>query len=467
MSISMDSPFKRRGTTDGGGFVVLLAAVAALGGFLFGFDTGVVSGALLFIKDDFGGLSSFLQGAVVSGLLLGAVVGAVAGGRMADARGRRPTILLAALTFIVGIVVVVVSQGVWVLIAGRFVIGLAIGLVSMSVPLYISELAPPRHRGALVSANQLMIVTGILVAYLIDLAFAGARDWRAMFAVGLVPAVMLAIGMLLLPETPRWLVSRARVDDARAVLRRTHDEASLAEEIRQAEQDRARRHGWRVLLDLRLRLVLVIGVGLAVFQQVTGINTVIYYAPTILQNTGLSASNSILSTVGVGAINLIMTVVSVTLIDRVGRRRLLIASLTGMVLSLAGLGLAFALSGLGTALSWIALICLITYVGSFAVGLGPVFWLLIAEIYPLRIRGAAMSVATAANWLANFAVSLTFLLLIDVIGQTGTFWLYALVGVGAIAFSWRLVPETKGRTLEQIEAGLLARRRPRGAAAAA
>jgi MFS transporter, SP family, galactose:H+ symporter len=169
----------------------------------------------------------------------------------------------------------------------------------------------------------------------------------------------------------------------------------------------------------------------------------------------------------VGAINLIMTVVSVMLIDRVGRRRLLITSLTGMVLSLAGLGLAFALSGLGTALSWIALICLITYVGSFAVGMGPVFWLLIAEIYPLRVRGAATSVATAANWIANFAVSLTFLVLIDAVGQAGTFWLYALVGVAAIAFSWRLVPETTGRTLEQIEAGRFLRRRARTAQAGA
>ncbi len=218
------------------------------------------------------------------------------------------------------------------------------------------------------------------------------------------------------------------------------------------QQDATRRRDWRAVLDRPLRPLLVIGIGLAVFQQITGINTVIYYAPTILEQTGLSASSSILSTVGVGAINLIMTVVSLVLIDRVGRRPLLIVSLSGMVLSLAGLGLAFALSGLGTALSWIALICLIAYVGSFAIGMGPVFWLLISEIYPLRVRGASMSVATAANWLANFAVGLTFLLLIGALGRPGTFWLYALVGVAAIAFSWRLVPETKGRTLEQIEA---------------
>jgi SP family galactose:H+ symporter-like MFS transporter len=380
------------------------------------------------------------------------MVGALAAGRMADALGRRPTILLAALTFIVGIGQVVVSHSVWLLIGGRFVIGLAIGVVSMSVPLYISEVAPARHRGALVSTNQLMIVSGIVVAYLVDLAFAGAGDWRAMFAVGFIPATLLGIGMLLLPETPRWLVSRGRIDEAAAVLRRTNDEASLEEEIRQAELDTTARRDWRALLDPTLRPLLVIGIGLAVLQQITGINTVIYYAPTIMQQTGLSASSSILSTVGVGAINLIMTVVAVALIDRVGRRPLLIASLTGMVLSLAGLGLAFALSGLGTALSWIALICLIAYVGSFAVGMGPVFWLLISEIYPLRVRGASMSLATAANWLANFAVGLTFLLLVDALGRAGTFWLYALVGVVAIVFSWRLVPETTGRTLEQIEA---------------
>jgi MFS family permease len=187
-----------------------------------------------------------------------------------------------------------------------------------------------------------------------------------------------------------------------------------------------------------------------VLQQVTGINTAIYYAPTILQGTGLSSSTSILASVSVGAINLVMTVVSLFLIDRLGRRPLLVASLTGMVVSLVGLGLAFEVSGLGGAQSWIALLFLVTYVGSFAIGMGPVFWLLISEIYPLRVRGEAMSVATAANWLSNFAVGLSFLLLIDALGRAGTFWLYAVVGVAAIAFSWRLVPETKGRTLEQI-----------------
>jgi sugar porter (SP) family MFS transporter len=441
----------------GGPFVAVVAAVAALGGFLFGYDTGVISGALLFIKQDFGGLSSFLQGAVVSGLLLGATLGALVAGRMADALGRRPTIVVAALTFVVGIVVVLVSTGVWVMIAGRFVIGLGIGLVSMTVPLYISEVAPPSHRGALVSLNQLMIVSGILVAYLVDYAFAGASNWRAMFAVGLIPAVLLGVGMLFLPETPRWLVGRGRLDQARRVLARTHDENSLEEEVRAVEQERGRGRDWRALLAPGLRPLLIVGVGLAVLQQVTGINTVIYYAPTILQQTGLSSSTSILASVSVGAINLVMTVVSIFLIDRLGRRPLLLASLTGMVVSLGGLGAAFAL-GLGSGLSWIALFFLVAYVGSFAVGMGPVFWLLIAEIYPLRLRGQAMSVATAANWLSNFAVGLTFLLLIDTLGRAGTFWLYALVGVVAIAFSWRFVPETKGRTLEQIAT---ARRRPR------
>jgi sugar porter (SP) family MFS transporter len=443
----------------GGPFVAVVAAVAALGGFLFGFDTGVVSGALLFIKQDFGGLSSFLQGAVVSGLLLGAMLGAVAAGRMADSLGRRPTIMIAALTFVVGIVLVLVSPDVWVLIAGRFVIGLGIGVVSMTVPLYISEVAPPSHRGALVSINQLMIVTGILVAFLVDYTFAGAANWRAMFAVGLIPAALLGVGMLFLPETPRWLVGRGRIEQARRVLARTHDEDSLEEEIRAVEQDQGRRRDWRALLAPGLRPLLVVGVGLAVLQQVTGINTVIYYAPTILQQTGLSSSNSILATVGVGAINLVMTVVSLLLIDRAGRRPLLLVSLTGMVVSLIGLGVAFGLSGLGAGLSWIALICLIAYVGSFAIGMGPVFWLLISEIYPLRVRGEAMSVATAANWLSNFAVGLTFLLLLSTLGRAGTFLLYAAVGVAAIAFSWRLVPETKGRTLEQIAASRT--RRPR------
>jgi sugar porter (SP) family MFS transporter len=287
----------------------------------------------------------------------------------------------------------------------------------------------------------------------VDYAFASAGEWRWMFGVGLIPAIILGAAILFMPESPRWLVTRGRVDSARSVLARVHDEDALEDELR-VVQESSGRPGFRALLAPGLRVALILGIGLAVLQQVTGINTVIYYAPTILNSTGISSSNSILASLAVGAINVVMTIVSMSVIDRVGRRPLLLASLAGMVASLTLLGLALQLSSLGSAVHWLTLLFLVTYVASFAIGLGPVFWLLIAEIYPLRVRGEAMSVAAAFNWLANFAVGLTFLLLIDAVGRPLTFWFYAAIGVLAIAFTFKLVPETKGRTLEEIEEDL-------------
>jgi sugar porter (SP) family MFS transporter len=445
------------GTTasDGRGFLLAIGAVAALGGFLFGYDTGVISGAQLFLKDDLGPstLSSFEQGAVVSGLLLGAAVGAISGGRLANRYGRRPTLIATAVLFIAGILVVVASQAVVPLVAGRFVIGLGVGAASMTVPLYLSEIAPPASRGRIVSLNQLMIVTGIVTAYLVDYALASSGEWRWMFAVGILPALGLGIGMLFLPETPRWLVARGRVDEARAILRRTHDEDSLQAEIDSVERGRPLHQDWAALRDPALRLGLVVGVGLALIQQVTGINTIIYYAPTILQSTGLSSSSSILNSVAIGAVNLVATVGALFLIDRVGRRTLLVWSLSGMVASLGLIGLAFQVTS-GDTQSWLALVCLVAYVAAFAIGLGPVFWLLISEIYPLRARGAAMSLAAAANWIGNFAVGLTYLLLVEALGRSGAFWLYGVLGLASIGFVLRYVPETRGRSLEAIEADL-------------
>jgi sugar porter (SP) family MFS transporter len=432
-------------------FLVGLTTIAAIGGFLFGYDTGVVSGALLFLRSEFGGLSAVEQGAVVSGLLLGATMGALGGGWAADRLGRRPTLLAVSATFIAGIGIIVIAQNVWTLIAGRFVVGLGVGAASNTVPLYISEVAPASHRGRLVSVNQLMITVGIVVAYAVDYAFSATGAWRWMFGVGIIPAAALGLGMLVLPDTPRFLVKAGRRAEARAVLARTGQEDELAETLSAAHAAESQRRGWRDLLRPALRGSLIVGVGLAVLQQVTGINTVIYYAPTILSSTGLTSSSSILASVAVGLINVVMTMVAMAVIDRVGRRPLLLASLVGMVASLAVLGIAFQLSALGPALHWIALGCLMAYVASFAIGLGPVFWLLIAEIYPLRVRGQAMSLATAANWISNFVMGLTFLLLVDALGRAGTFWLYAAVGVFAIAFCYRRVPETRGRTLEQIE----------------
>ena len=329
----------------------------------------------------------------------------------------------------------------------------------MLTPLYLAEISPARERGAIVSLNQLCITAGILVSYLVGYSLASAIDgWRWMLALGAVPGIVLSLGMLVLPESPRWLAGHGRMNDAESVLRRLRGTADVSQELTTLRRDIAREDrkpagAWE-LLSPRLRRPLIIGVGLAMFQQITGINTVIYFAPIIFQSAGLSsAATSILATAGVGAVNVIMTIVSIWLIDRLGRRQLLYWSLGGMAVTLFVLSAAFFVGASGE-LAWIAVLSVAAYVGFFAIGLGPVFWLLIAEIFPLALRGRAMSLATVANWGFNLIVSATFLNLVGVVGSTGAFLVYGVLSVGALAFVGMTVPETKGRSLEQIEAEL-------------
>lgn len=339
------------------------------------------------------------------------------------------------------------------LIAGRISIGIAIGIASFIAPLYISEIAPPEKRGRLVSMNQIALTGGIVISYLVDFALSGIRGWRWMFGLAAVPAILLGAGMLFLPESPRWLVNRGRIDEAQKAMGWIKESKQIEFEIKTIEKGLNLQKG--VLNELfgpSIRPALIIGAGLAILQQITGINTVIYYAPIIFESAGFaSTSSSILAAVGVGAVNLGMTVVAMLLLDRIGRRPLLLGGIAGMVLSLGTLGLAFTLPD-HKALSWISLISLVIYVGSFAIGLGPVFWLLISEIYPLKIRGSAMGVATLANWSANLLVAITFITLLQRLGDTMTFWLYGLIGVASWFFAYFLVPETKGKSLEEIEA---------------
>jgi sugar porter (SP) family MFS transporter len=276
--------------------------------------------------------------------------------------------------------------------------------------------------------NQLLITVGILVSYLADYVLADGEHWRWMFALAAVPAAVLGIGMIFLPESPRWLV--------------------LMETQKEEKQQRA---SWTEMFRPEYRRALVVGIGLAIFQQITGINTIIYYAPTIFQLAGFSsAAQSILATAGVGLVNVLLTIVSLRLLDRIGRRPLLLAGVAGMIVSLSMLGAVFVLDSHSTAMAWLAVGSVMLYVGAFAISLGPIFWLLISEIFPLRVRGVAMGAATMFNWGFNLLVALTFLLLIDSLGAADTFWLYAAVSVASWIFSYRLVPETKGRTLEEI-----------------
>ena len=441
----------------------ITAAFSALGGLLFGYDTGVISGAILFIEQEFS-LSSIYIGIVVSAVLIGAVIGAAIGGDLADHVGRRKMILVAALIFALGAIGTAVTPNIILLIIGRIVVGIAIGIASEVAPLYISEVAPAKARGSLVSLNQLAITIGIVVSYLVDYALAPISGWRYMLGLAAIPAAILALGMLPLPDTPRWLINHNEPDKARKVLKRirggNNDVEKELDEIQQGLKKQ--KAGRAELFNPLVKPALIIGVGLAIFQQVTGINTVIYYAPKIFQFAGIvSSSSAIFATLLVGIVNVIFTLVAILLLDRVGRRPLLLIGLAGMVSSLVLLGFSFYITSLLGFLGDLATIGLMVYVASFAIGLGPVFWLLVSEIYPLKVRGLAMSIASEANWGSNLIVALTFLTLIQFLGKFGTFWLYAIIGALAFIFAYRLVPETKGRTLEEIESHWRAGKHPR------
>ncbi len=435
------------------GFVFAAAGFAALGGLLFGYDTGVISGALIFIRSQFG-LSTFQQELVVSVVLIGAAVGALSGGRLADIFGRRFMLLVTALIFVIGAIVCSAAPSVNVLVIGRLIVGLGIGLATSTVPIYISEVSPPQTRGWQVSLFQLAITIGILAAYLVDYAFSGSGGWRWMLGLAFVPGAILGLGMIRMPESPRWLAEHGDLDLARRVLKRIRGTENVESEWLEIQKTLAETEGRGSFSDLvgpSVRPALVIGIGLAIFQQVTGINTVIYYAPLIVQSAGIStASGAILATAGIGLVNVIMTIVAMWLIDHVGRRPLLLTGIAGMIISLGVLGFVFRMPT-GGALSWLAVVTLMVYVASFAISLGPIFWLLIAEIYPLRVRGIAEGTAAGVNWAFNFLVSVTFLTLVEVLGPSLTFWVYALLAIASWLFSYYLVPETKGRTLEEIE----------------
>ncbi len=437
-----------------GGFVYVAAAFAGLGGLLFGYDTGVISGAELFLRKDFT-LSSFALEVIVSGVLVGAAIGALGGGRLADLYGRRRLLIATAVIFAIGAIICAAAPSTTVLIIGRIIVGLGIGLSSGTVPVYISEVSPPAARGWTVSIFQLAITVGILLAYVVDYAFAAIQGWRWMLGLAVVPAAVFAIGMIFLPESPRWLVKNGQREAARKVLGRIRTAAGADAELKDIEasiQHTEERGRLSDLLHPSLRAALVVGIGLAILQQITGINTVIYYAPLIIQSAGIpSASGAILATAGIGVVNVLMTIVSMWLIDRAGRRPLLLTGIAGMIVTLFALGYAFHAPMHGGSLATVAVICMMLYVASFAISLGPIFWLLIAEIYPTTVRSSAEGLSATFNWGSNLLVSLTFLTLLEAMGASRTFWLYGVFAIGAWIFSYYLVPETKGRTLEEIE----------------
>ncbi len=439
------------------GPAILIAAIAALGGLLFGYDTGVIAGAALFFTKDFN-LSRGGEELAVSGVLIGAIVGAAVAGQLADALGRRLTLIILAIIFAAGAILTALAPNLAIFVTFRIVIGFGIGAAAVVAPMFIAEMAPPAIRGALVSFDQLAITIGILVAFLVDLAFAAAgMGWRPMFAVAVIPSAILGLGMLFLSDTPRWLASKERWDEARRSLERVVGPAETERELQdiRVSLQEEKAAPWidrvRELLRPGLRWALIVGVGLAVLQQFVGINTVIYYAPTIFEIAGFkTASTAILATAVVGVVNVLSTVVAIFLVDRLGRRALLLIGVAGMMVTLTATGIVFAVGPSKAA--YLILVCVLLYIVSFAISMGPVFWIMSSEVFPNRLRATGASISTVANWSANLLISITFLSLLHAAGNAATFWIYAFMALLTLLFVWFIVPETKGKTLEEIEA---------------
>ena len=430
-------------------YTYLVAAIAAIGGMLFGYDIGVISGAENLLTSAFH-LSSGAEEVAVAAVLIGAVIGGVIGGPMANRFSRRYTLLSMAILYAIGAILTAISWDLASFVAFRIITGVAVGASSLVVPMYIAEMAPVRIRGGLVILQQLAISGGILLSYLLDYAFDSAGwGWRPMFAAAVLPATALTVGMVFMSFSPRWLGMAGRWDDAGEVLERINprgkdeDLKQLHSNVAESEQT-----SWRELLRPGMRGALIAGVGLAIFQQLVGPNTVLFYTPTIFGYAGVSG-NPLLPTIYVGAVLFVFVFPTIAFVDIVGRKLLFYLGLVGMGSMLVLLGLAFHFGAKSWGIGVLAI--LLVYVACYSLSISPLFWLMSAELFPNRLRGAGASAATVANWSANLLISITFLSLINAVGKSWTFWIYAIFAALAIVFIWRFVPETKGRPLESID----------------
>lgn len=456
------------------GYLVLICLVATLGGLLFGYDTAVVSGAIGFLETKFN-LSPTWVGWSASSALAGCVLGAALAGMSSDRFGRRKVLIASAILFMISAIGTALPRSLTEFILFRIIGGVGVGAASMTSPMYIAEISPARIRGRMVSVNQLAIIVGMLSVYIVNYFIAeyGAMvdmhnavteatkawnveyGWRWMFGSEAIPAVLLLVLLVaFVPESPRWLIKQNRTDEAKNILTRVDGSDNARAAMIEIEQTLAQESGsLRQLLLPGVRIALFIGVMLAVLQQVTGINVMLYYGPEIFKRTGIDTNVALLWTALVGAINLTFTIVAIWTVDKLGRKPLMIVGATGMSLSLMALGLSFYTHSAG---SW-TLVFVLCYIACFAISAGPVTWVILTEIFPTKIRGRAMGIATVALWVANLVVSQTFpmlndnLWLVEKFNRGFPFWIYAVFCLVLIIVMWRAVPETKGKTLEQIE----------------
>jgi len=434
-------------------FILRISSIAALGGVLYGYDMGIIAAAAIFVKRSFA-LSTIAEELVVSIVLIGAMTGAIVGGAVADWIGRRATLVWAAGIFIVGSLLAPLAPNVTVLIVARAIIGLGIGFTSVTAPVYVSELAPPQRRGMLIGLYQFALTVGIALADLVGYLLADLQAWRLMFGLAVVPTVLFLAVILAVPESPRWLFAHAREKDAETVLLSYTNAAGVDQflnDIREGLKAPVEQR-WTALWSQPVRGSLFVAVGMTVLQQVTGINTIIYYGPQIFALAGsASHSSAILATFVVAIVNVIGTVVGISLVDRVGRKPLLYVGVAGMTVALFALSYAFSRNAtFGTSLGAIAIVCLMIYIACFAFSLGAIAWILVAEVFPLRVRGRGVAAGTLGSGISNFIVSITFLSLIEAIGSARTFAIYGAMSILTLLFVRFIVPETCGRDLESI-----------------
>lgn len=432
-----------------------LYTFGSLGGILFGYDLGVISGVLLYIKKIWT-LGSFAQGVVGASFAFGAIFGAVFAGRLTDRLGRKRTIMTAGLVFALATLGCTLSPNVAAFVVFRFIAGIAVGASSTTVPMYLAELAPTRLRGGLAALNQLMIVGGVLIAYIIDWALSGSGDWRLMIALAIVPGVALALGMIRMPETPRWLVKAGREDEARPVILAAQgagadvdgEIAGIHEVLRLDSEQKGR---LRDLGKAWARPALLVALILAVGQQFSGVNAINVYAPTMFTNLGLGDSASLLASVVLGAAKVLLTIWVIFIVDRWGRRPLLLIGAGFMAVALLALGIAGEMLHSAGAAGITTLIFLIAYLAGYELGWGAVVWIMISEVFPLKVRGVGMGTASTALWTATFAITLVFPVMDDGLGLSVSAWVFAAVNVVLCLLVAKFVPETKGRSLEEIE----------------
>lgn len=436
-------------------FVCFLAALAGL---LFGLDIGVIAGALPFIAKEFS-VTPHQQEWIVSSMMFGAAVGAVGSGWMSSSLGRKKSLMAGAILFVIGSLWSALATSPEMLIAARVLLGLAVGIASYTAPLYLSEIAPEKIRGSMISLYQLMITIGILGAYLSDTAFSYTGDWRWMLGVITIPAILLLIGVMFLPNSPRWLAAKGQFYDAQKVLDRLRDTSEQAknelDEIR--ESLKIKQTGWALFKDnSNFRRAVYLGVLLQVVQQFTGMNVIMYYAPKIFEIAGFTnTTEQMWGTVIVGLVNVLATFIAIGLVDRWGRKPTLIL---GFIVMAAGMGILGTMLHIGihsAGAQYFAIAMLLMFIIGFAMSAGPLIWVLCSEIQPLKGRDFGITVSTATNWIANMIVGATFLTLLTNLGNAGTFWLYAALNVVFIILTLCLIPETKNVSLEHIERNLM------------